>query len=443
MRWLTISAILALSTLRTMSMEVKVFKYGVGDRAINMVDETQFKFPDPRDFTDDILKQVDFKDEYDELVPSLPRYDVHKFGEEVEVGSVPIVTRPKPYWSTPSPRKFNERAFSTPPSVLAALEAVRATRPTHAPAKTTTVAPKTTPETLNINQIDDTPETTTRRKSVKITTTTPKPTTTEAEVTEKSTTERPSTAKPKFQTPEITRKSFTTTSKPSTTTTAKASTTTAKPSTVSGNTPPVWRNPNFINRNNEITVGKSLGTSLSGPSGSRIVLDSHGKPVELKFGAPKATSSPKPSPTATTPTPPALPIFNRPTPHMWQRSWSSSWKIGPNGQKVDEKTTVTETRGGKTETKTISGGIENLPRILPPPIIHTNPKEYRGPTFNCRVLDAAVDGVASPDNDETCKLNFPGYPADETCRCTFKVQERDEAGCALGFIYTCRRVVFA
>uniref|UniRef100_A0A915NCV2 Uncharacterized protein n=1 Tax=Meloidogyne floridensis TaxID=298350 RepID=A0A915NCV2_9BILA len=65
----------------------------------------------------------------------------------------------------------------------------------------------------------------------------------------------------------------------------------------------------------------------------------------------------------------------------------------------------------------------------------------RSPTFNCRVLDAAVDGIPSANNDQTCPLDFPGIASDKSCKCTYEVSGRDEEGCATGFIYTCLRTV--
>ncbi|CAD5228282.1 unnamed protein product [Bursaphelenchus okinawaensis] len=458
MNWLILAPLVTLLIVHVECVDVKVFKIGTGPNAISIADETQFKYPDKQDWNGDLVKTVDLQDEYDELVPSLPRFDVHKWGEDVVMGRVPIVTRPKPYWSTPSPRKLKEREFSTPASVLEALEAIRATRPTHGPAKTTTPTPSTTLETIIISdEVKTTTSRTTKtttEATTEATTTTRQTTTTKAATkaateattvkttkttTERTTTEK-STPKPVFTTSEITRKAFT-----KSFTTTERTTTTEAPSTVSR---PVWRNPNFINKNQEITVGQSLGTG-TGSFSSRLFPDTHGKTVELKFGS--TTQRPttertqfttKFNPITTTATPPTLPIFNRPTPSTWNRSWSSHWKIGPNGEKIDEKTTVTETRGDKTEVKTFNGGIDLIPKILPPPIIHTNPKSYRGPTYNCRVLDAASDGKATADNDATCKLDYPGYPSDDTCRCTFKVEERDDKGCAKSFLYTCRKVVF-
>jgi hypothetical protein len=55
----------------------------VGKKAIEMVDETQFKNPEIGSFDDEVGKKIDFSDEYDELVPKLPRYEVHQYGKNI------------------------------------------------------------------------------------------------------------------------------------------------------------------------------------------------------------------------------------------------------------------------------------------------------------------------------------------------------------------------
>ncbi|KAI6191090.1 hypothetical protein M3Y97_00190000 [Aphelenchoides bicaudatus] len=87
-------------------MEVKVFKQGVGENAIEMIDETQFKNPEGSTFEDELQKKIDFSDEYDELVPKLPSFQVHKFGKNIGFT--------QPYWSTQMPRILLEKTWSTP-----------------------------------------------------------------------------------------------------------------------------------------------------------------------------------------------------------------------------------------------------------------------------------------------------------------------------------------
>ncbi|VDM39967.1 unnamed protein product [Toxocara canis] len=76
---------------------------------------------------------------------------------------------------------------------------------------------------------------------------------------------------------------------------------------------------------------------------------------------------------------------------------------------------------------------------LKPPIIHSGDGPYRGPTYNCRVLSPLRDGKPSENTDKSCKLLLPGFPADNSCRCTYDVSGRDENGCAMGYLYTCKK----
>ncbi|CAG9535872.1 unnamed protein product [Cercopithifilaria johnstoni] len=76
-----------------------------------LLEETQFSNPKSFDynFEDDLKKYADKNDVYDELVPHLPSFTLHKNGKYAGRTSVPIITRKMPSWSTPSPRqKFVE-----------------------------------------------------------------------------------------------------------------------------------------------------------------------------------------------------------------------------------------------------------------------------------------------------------------------------------------------
>lgn len=99
----------------------------VGKNAIEVIDETQLKNPEGASFEDELNKKVDYADEYDELVPKLPSYEVHQFGKNIGytkvrlkilypyiLFKVPIVTRKKPSWSTPMPHVLLEKTWSTP-----------------------------------------------------------------------------------------------------------------------------------------------------------------------------------------------------------------------------------------------------------------------------------------------------------------------------------------
>ncbi|CAK5033325.1 unnamed protein product [Meloidogyne enterolobii] len=46
--------------------------------------------------------------------------------------------------------------------------------------------------------------------------------------------------------------------------------------------------------------------------------------------------------------------------------------------------------------------------VVKPTFFNSGTHRHTGPTFNCRVLDAAVDGIPSENNDQTCPLDFPG-----------------------------------
>lgn len=100
--------------------------------------------------------------------------------------------------------------------------------------------------------------------------------------------------------------------------------------------------------------------------------------------------------------------------------------------------TRTEPSTGTTPSRTSSSSSSRAP--LKPPVIHHGQHRYRGPTYNCRVLTPNEDGRPSPNNDPTCKLKYPGFPADDSCRCRYDVEARDEHGCATGFLYTCKQV---
>ncbi|EJW87747.1 hypothetical protein WUBG_01343 [Wuchereria bancrofti] len=72
-----------------------------------LLDETQFSNPKSFDynFEDDFKKLADRNDVYDELVPYLPTFILHKNGKDAGRTSVPIITRRIPGWSTPPPKQ--------------------------------------------------------------------------------------------------------------------------------------------------------------------------------------------------------------------------------------------------------------------------------------------------------------------------------------------------
>uniref|UniRef100_A0AC34FC18 Uncharacterized protein n=1 Tax=Panagrolaimus sp. ES5 TaxID=591445 RepID=A0AC34FC18_9BILA len=150
--------------------------------------------------------------------------------------------------------------------------------------------------------------------------------------------------------------------------------------------------------------------------------------------------------------------------HRWSSSWSSWSSWDANGQKItgskktfstsdtSEATTPTPSQSRlnqftRTRTEQPSNASSSSSRPssssrvpIKPHVIHHGRHRYRGPTYNCRVLTPNEDGRPSPNNDSTCPLKFPGFPADDSCRCRYDVEARDEHGCATGFLYTCKRV---
>ncbi|VDM26168.1 unnamed protein product [Toxocara canis] len=86
--------------------EVNGKDYRSSQNEDRVMDETQFSNPHSFDynFEDDLRKPADTNDIYDEVVPFLPGFVLHKNGKDVGYTRVPIVTRKVPTWSTPRPR---------------------------------------------------------------------------------------------------------------------------------------------------------------------------------------------------------------------------------------------------------------------------------------------------------------------------------------------------
>uniref|UniRef100_A0A915PNY7 Uncharacterized protein n=1 Tax=Setaria digitata TaxID=48799 RepID=A0A915PNY7_9BILA len=100
-------------TIPVAANEAKIYQ-----KQNKLLDETQFSNPKSFDynFEDDFKNLADANDVYDELVPYLPTFILHKNGKNVGRTSVPIITRKMPAWSTPLPRqKYVEpyRSFSS------------------------------------------------------------------------------------------------------------------------------------------------------------------------------------------------------------------------------------------------------------------------------------------------------------------------------------------
>jgi len=93
------------------SRDIKVFRRG----EVELVDETQLQFPNDYSgaFEEDLKKNVDPDDAYDELVPNLPKFELVKNGERAGTTKVLIVTRKYSLWSTPLPPTRPWNKFKT------------------------------------------------------------------------------------------------------------------------------------------------------------------------------------------------------------------------------------------------------------------------------------------------------------------------------------------
>ncbi|KAH7721735.1 Protein F18E9.3 [Aphelenchoides avenae] len=520
-RLLCITVLLAITAD---AREIKVFKRG----KIQLVDETQLQNSVEYDFNDELMKPVDLTDEYDEIVPNLPKYEVWKNGKNIGFTRVPIVTRQKAYWSTPAPPlSAQQPTWGTPklepitkPTPTASRIVPTTRRPfqssrTSSEAVSTELAtrrpiftglPKKTSESASTEAL------TTRRPLFRQFTTkatTPAPST---EVTTRKPLFRPTTARSR---PEFTFEKVTTTPEPPTSTVkTEVSWTPTRarrpfhPLLTSTQAPPAptervqftksfprpssqpqqFRNFNRFQRPLTATVpDKDIQQTFN--------VDRNANKFSQRFGVhriiPSAASTQAPRLIVTPPEQPRpafrqLPgggvdqvvrsnsfqlqpqrsNFFRPsntrinsksftateaprrgtTPgrqftRTWSRTWSKSWTVGDDGH--------TEFRSnsrvvGNPPAEAIATDIANekaaAPKFVPPPkppAIQTERHPYRGPTYNCRILDAVQDGLPSERTDPTCKLSYPGFSADGSCHCTYEVSERDEHGCAVGFYYTC------
>uniref|UniRef100_A0A914GXU0 Uncharacterized protein n=1 Tax=Globodera rostochiensis TaxID=31243 RepID=A0A914GXU0_GLORO len=321
-------------------------------------DETQLQFPNDysSEFEEDTQKKAEFGDAYDEKIARLPGFDLWKNGQKIGATELPIVTRQKPFWSTP----------------------------------------------LGTTRLGSWWQTTPKWQSVAPT---------------------------------------------SATSISKGSAVSTMPTTTS-------------------TASTAPSTPTSTAIFSPILIPQQQQKMhrpEAKESANLSTFAASKSPTRATTTATSS-SANEP------QAWSRSWSIGPNG-KLDLR--VWESgRGDRVEQRVLS--LEEQRRLLQShgsereslltiifPMTETPPETtksselprnqssgrenagavlHKDQTPNCNVLDAAKDGRPSRRNDKSCKLAFPGIPADDLCKCTYQATGRDEKGCAVGFIYTCARV---
>ncbi|KAI1724561.1 hypothetical protein Ddc_05803 [Ditylenchus destructor] len=456
--------------------DVKVFKRG----KIELVDETQFKLADDyeADFSDDLKKPADLEDAYDEIVPYLPKFEVHKNGENIGFTRIKIVTRQQSTWSTPLPRtrKGQYKTWGTPK-----LEAITIPSPldtTTKKPKTLSTSPKPTTAATKIDESDTLllpplVEESAQENSGKSFKSRSKPKKAEEKEIRKSDANNRngnSVLVEKFDEQPLPRKAanrFFGEESPSTTTpkttTKFASTGTmrhrlaSRPPNLEMSLPdaeqPTQRpqmrqmeqhvkSNSFMfmqhatsNKDEEQVV---VGTRLDTRPNSR-------KPIKI---TPSPSVVTQKTPTSTT---------------QGSRSWSRSWSFSPNGTLI-MKTWDSAVDSGRPQVEVVTGaptaavktstnGARKATQISTPAskattsrivkvphkpaLISSAGQPYRGPTFNCRILDAAVDGQPTAYTDPTCNLSYPGFSSDGSCKCTYEVNGRDENGCATGFLYTC------
>ncbi|KAI6226730.1 hypothetical protein M3Y95_00651600 [Aphelenchoides besseyi] len=478
-------------------MEVKLFNYGVGKKRITMVDETQFKHPNNVAFDDEIEKQVDFSDEYDELVPRLPPIEVHKFGKNIGYTRIPIVTRSKPFWSTPLPKRIKEQPWSTPDALKGITrQSWRPTTPMPSHNSRVEELLPTDPPTGIRPGVED------MQPVGSIVTSTRAPKKHRLTNVKASSSQQESASNEKEPQISLVTKTPSNDRFPTGFRRITISTTTTEPLASSVASRPVWHHPNFFatsqastqqtqsprsrpsnaqqsklpssiqvtslleaneNTQRPFVIHKVDSKMIEERTGGKRIFStaSDGTPVEIIMAPPTSkpiiqqtgsdasvrSNSFKIIPEAngiaqpTTAAPQKQRQFT-----SWSRHWS--WSVGPNGEKIEHSTSNGNVPTSNsfsrlfpslatTSTPAVSTSASS--RRLPPPIIQTQANKYRGPTLNCRVLEAVSDGLAAADNDPTCKLLYPGYPLDSSCRCTFHVNGRDQNGCAMGFLYTCYR----
>ncbi|KAF7632264.1 hypothetical protein Mgra_00008333 [Meloidogyne graminicola] len=106
-----------------LAKEVERFRFGKGNV---LMDEAQLQLAEDKDYSRDFeedLFNAEHGDIYDEYLAKLPQFELHKLGKNLGWTQLPIVTRKKPLWSTPlsKTRPFNHhwaRLYTKPPTVV-------------------------------------------------------------------------------------------------------------------------------------------------------------------------------------------------------------------------------------------------------------------------------------------------------------------------------------
>uniref|UniRef100_A0A1I8AXB9 Uncharacterized protein n=1 Tax=Meloidogyne hapla TaxID=6305 RepID=A0A1I8AXB9_MELHA len=426
------------------------------------MDEAQLQLAEEKDYSKDFeedLQGNEHGDIYDEHLAQLPEFEVHKLGKNMGWTKLPIVTRKKPLWSTPLPRT---RPFSHSWAWLYTKP------PTAVTQRTTTLTPLilSTPEVTNKEQkieksvisdknVEKKEEKIKEINEGTIKNTTPRKMTNETNLITKSleTTlirEREQQInKITTKTIKIEKEKFETTQTTTTFSTNKIAVEKEEKENVLERLRKLLRNANlkgvFPSENHKVVVEVRSNVIAIKPA-----VDS--KNVESSqsggFAWPRTWD-------------------NEPDDNLAIRSWAREHSRQPehqlllplqnNSNEKEELMSTPEQHSNFTQSSILSTTTTKIPPtirttskapttprkkgVVKPTFFNSGTYRHSGPTFNCRVLDAAVDGIPSENNDQTCPLDFPGIASDKSCKCTYEVSGRDEEGCATGFIYTCLRTI--
>lgn len=382
--------------VRVDGREAKVFKYY---RNTQVMDETQPRFPNDYNFDEDLKKPADLSDAYDELVPSLPKFEVHKNGKKIGFDRINIVTRSQLTWTTPEPPTKVYKTWGTPklvPNLVTAPAGEETT--TAAPDKEETGVETTPTKHHPSHPSED------KQKNKPFSKKQPLPATTFLS----RGTEKP--VKGSVERLEMHR----------------------MPNELDGSAMPTLSSASLSTP--PLTANKQQTMSLLA---KLVVAPTEGMQTEKHLVESNSLLLRK-QPEST----PGVPVKVTTAHPLSKWAWSRSWSVAPDGtltMKFWDNVHGERVEVVKPKTTTSLPSTTRLPAKIAhkPALIHTAERPYRGPTFNCKILDAEKDGVATKYSDTSCRLSFPGYSADGSCKCTYEVSGRDENGCATGFFYTC------
>uniref|UniRef100_A0A1I7YXE3 Clip domain-containing protein n=1 Tax=Steinernema glaseri TaxID=37863 RepID=A0A1I7YXE3_9BILA len=411
------------------AMDLKVFKRG----RVEILDETQIKNPREYNFDEDAQKAADFDDAYDELVPHLPRFELVKNGKFAGVTRIPIITRRLPTWSTARPRTSGPYKTWGTPYIIPVTRPPRhfETKVRSEPVKVEQWVPHHMSELKVAKTVKSVTISTTTATTTRATTTRPTTTSTTTRTTTKLST-GPTTTEP-TTTPTTTR---TATQVPTQTLAVSAENKFAQrfgvnrvvPQTATTQQPSIIIN-EILAKNKPLNSSSLTHSNQQTVRSNQVVLQpsprSQATAVRL-HSAPQAPSHPVPQTSSAAPTT----STHRPVPLAHPTPSSRQ----PLPSATHEPSTTPATATVRVTRNPALG-----PAAPKPPIIHNGDKPYHGPTFNCRILNPVKDGRPHPRTDASCHLLMPGFSADGSCRCTYEVEGRDENGCAIGFLYICKR----